>query len=277
MERDAKQPIVGRCALWINDLDLGKSYWILLLTNYGIYDEENEYIQSLLNKAEKSTSIIPNPLQRLQKSRLEVTIEFFLWLYREDEELCFDILKFIYEDFKDDDEAPEPYAYVDKLEDFQESSDFPEVDLDQIVPATPKAFEDGDELDFYYQTKNKISRATKQVFIIDAYANEEVIWYLKETSEDVEKRILTQGKKEGLRNAAEKLVSNSNHRIEVRRSGKCHDRLIFVDDQCFVVGDSLHAAGSKPMYAVEFDVTEQFRQPWEQMWEGSQEYAVFED
>ncbi|AJF28038.1 hypothetical protein SG26_20025 (plasmid) [Haloarcula sp. CBA1115] len=277
MERDAKQPILGRCALWINDLDLSKSYWILLLTNYGIYDEENEHIQNLLNKAEKSSSIILSSLQRLQKSRLEVTLEFFMWLYHEDEELCFEILKYIYQDFKDDDEVPEPYAYVDELEDLKEGGDFPQVDLDQIVPATPKAFEDGDELEFYYQTKNKVSRATEEVFIIDAYANEEVIWYLKETSEDIEKRILTQGKKEGLSNAAEKLVSNSNHRIEVRRNGKCHDRLIFVDDQCFAIGDSLHAAGTKPMYAVKFGASEKFRQPWEQMWEQSQEYAVFED
>ncbi|MDT3437313.1 hypothetical protein [Haloarcula sp. 1CSR25-25] len=107
--------------------------------------------------------------------------------------------------------------------------------------------------------------------------SEEVIWYLKETSEDVRKRILTQGKKENLSNASEKLVSNTNHRIEVRRNAECHDRLIFVDDQCYAIGDSLPAAGSKPMYAVKFDATERFCQPWEQMWEQSQEFEVFED
>lgn len=277
MERDAKQAILGRSALWINDLYLSKSYWILLLTNYGIYDSENKHIQNLLNKVTKSNSIISNPFQHLQKNRLETTLEFFIWLYSEDEELCFDILNYIYEDFKDDDGVPEPYAYVDRLEDLDEGGDVPEIDLDEIVPATPKAFEAGDELEFYYQTKNSVSRAIEEVFIIDAYANDEVIWYLKETSEDVEKRILTQGKKEKLSNAAEKLVSNSNHRIEVRRNGECHDRLIFVDDQCFAIGDSLHAAGTKPMYAVKFTSSEKFRQPWEQMWEESQEYAVFED
>jgi len=277
MDRDAKQPILGRCALWINDLNLSKSHWLLLLTDYGIYDEENEYIQNILSKAEQSTSILPNALNRYQKNELEITLEFFMWLYREDEELCFDILKSIYEDFKNEDEAPEPYAYVDELEDMQEGKDFPEVELDQIVPATPKVFEHGDELEFYHQTKNNISEATEEVFIIDGYANDEVIWYLKETSEDIRKRILTQGQKEDLSNAAQKLVSSSSHRIEVRRNGKCHDRLIFIDNKCFAIGDSLHAAGTKPMYAVQFDATEEFRQPWERMWKESQEYAVFED
>lgn len=276
MERDAKQPILGRSALWVSDLNLSKSYWILLLTNFGIYDEENEFIQKLLNKAERSTSLIPNPFQSLKKNRLEVTLDFFMWLYNEDAELCFDILKYIYDDYKDKDEAPEPYAYVDELEDLKDG-DAPEVNLDEIVPATPKAFESGTELEVYQQIKNNLSQVDEEIFIIDAYANEEVIWYLKDTSEDVGKRILTQGKKEELSRAAEKLVSNSNHRIEVRRNADCHDRLIFVDDQCFVLGDSIHAAGTKPVYAVKFSATKRFRQPWEQMWVESEEFAVFED
>jgi len=277
MDRDPKQPIIGRCSLWINDIELSKSYWILLLTDYGIYDNENEYIQKVLNQADQSNSLIPNPFRDIQGTRLEATLEFFMWLYREDKELCFKILKIIYEDFKDDEDVPEPYAYVDELENLEEGGGFPEVNLDDIVPATPRVYNSGDELEFYYQTKNIVSQATDEVFIIDAYANEDVIMYLNETSESVKKRILTQGKKEGLSNAAEKLVSNSDHRIEVRRNGKCHDRLIFVDDKCFAVGDSLHAAGTKPMYVVKFDATEKFCKPWDRMWENSQEYRVFED
>jgi len=285
MERDTKQPILGRSALWISDLDLEKSYWLLLLTHHGIYDSENEYIQNLLNKAEKSGSSAPLAPQGLSmlanmfsnsKSRLTVTLEFFTWLYEEDEDLCFKMLKYIYDEFKDDEDAPEPYEYVDQLENI-ESGELPDIDLDEIVPATPKVYNGGEELEFYYQTKNRVSRASDEVFIIDAYANEEVIMYLKETSESVDKRILTQGKKENLSQAAEKLVTNTDHRIEVRRNGECHDRLIFIDDQCFTIGDSLHAAGSKPMYAVEFDATKRFRQPWEQMWEDSEEFAIFED
>ncbi|UBF20717.1 hypothetical protein HRTV-9_gp44 [Halorubrum virus HRTV-9] len=276
MERDTKQPILGRCALWISDIRLGKTYWLLLLTHYGIYDSENEYIQNLLDKSEKRKSLIPNPFSSLSDSRVKVTLEFFIWLYEEDEELCFKVLKYIYEDFKDDDDAPEPYEYVEQLENI-ESGELPDIDIDEIVPATPKVYNGGDELEFYYQTKNRVSRASDEVFIIDAYANEEVIMYLNETSEKVTKRILTQGKKENLGQAAEKLVTNTDHRIEVRRNGECHDRLIFIDDQCFTIGDSLHAAGSKPMYAVEFDATKRFRQPWEQMWEDSEEFAIFED
>lgn len=277
MKRDPKQLILGRCALWIRDLNLNKSYWILLFTTYGIYDEGNEYIQEVLDKAEESTSFLPNPFQSHKQDRLEAILEFFIWLYREDEELCFNVLKYIYENFKDDDDKPDPYEYVDELKEINSDDDFPNIDFDEIVPATPQTFESGSELEFYYQTKDRVSRASDEVFIIDAYANEEAILYLKETSEDVEKRILTQGEKESLSNAAQKLVLNSNHRIEVRRNGECHDRLIFIDGQCFAVGDSLHAAGTKPMYVVEFDATETFRRPWEAMWESSEEYAVFED
>lgn len=277
MERDPKQPILGRCALWINDLDLAKSYWILLLTNYGIYDPENEYIKEILERSEESTSLIPNPFEPLNKSQTQVTLDFFIWLYDEDQDLCFRILKHVYDDFKNEDDVPDPYKYIDELENLGESENFPELDLDEIVPATPRVFDSGDELNFYYQAKDRISQADERVFIIDAYADEEAIWYLKETSEDVEKRILTQGKKDKLSNAAKKFVSSSDHRVEIRRNGNCHDRLIFIDEKCFAVGDSLHAAGSKPMYAVEFNATEKFCQPWEQMWAESEKYAVFED
>lgn len=284
MERDTKQPILGQSALWISDLDLPKSYWILLLTNHGIYDSENKHIQKLLDKAEKSEGVNPAALSLSMfakafsnsKSRLTVTLEFFMWLYEEDEELCFKILKYIYDDFKDDDDAREPYKYVDQLENI-DSGEAPDIDMEEIVPATPKVYDGGEELRFYYQTKNRVSDATDEVFIIDAYANEEVIMYLSETSEDVTKRILTNGKKEGLTKAAKKLVSNTDHRIEVRRNGECHDRLIFIDDQCFAIGDSIHAAGSKPMYAIEFGATDRFRQTWEQMWTESQRFATFED
>ena len=280
MEQDPKQPIVGQFALWANDLDLPRSYWLLLLTNYGLYDSENTHIQRLLKRAESGLDI-PSMMGSImgKRSQLEVTLDFFIWLYEEDETVCFRIMRYIYDDFKDDDEAPDPYSHVDRLEDMEEgdgNGELPGIDPNDFVPATPRVFGSDQEVEFYVRTKNRVAQASEEVFIIDAYADEESIMYLKQAPEDIDKRILTQGRKEDLTDAAKKLVQHSDHRIEVRRSSKSHDRLLFVDNQCFAVGNSLHAAGSDPTYVVEFESTEKFRQPWEEVWDDAEEYAIFE-
>lgn len=280
MEQDPNQPIVGRFSLWVSDINPGKSYWRLLLLDYGIYNSDNDKIQKLLNKHEKAKSLtaLTNPLAGMfTRSRSDVTLDFFLWLYTEDKQLCFDIMKHIYEDFKDDKDTPDPYQYVDKLEEYEAGGQYPDLDINDIVHATPQVVGDKAEFEFYQRLHPHFENATDEAFIVDSYVNEEVFeLYLGETSPDVEKRILMKQPQGNFDAVAEKFVKDSNHRVEVRKHPECHDRLLFVDDQCFVVGISIKDAGRKPTYLVEFDSVETFREPWEELWEDAEEYKVFE-
>lgn len=281
MEQDPNQPIVGRFSLWVSDINLGKSYWRLLLLDYGIYDLDNDKIEELLSKHEKAKSrtALTNTLAGMlpTRSRVDVTLDFFLWLYTQDKQLCFDIMKHIYEDFKDDEDAPDPYQHVDELEDYETGGQYPDVDIDDIVHAIPQVVGNNAEFEFYQRLHPRFETATEEAFIVDSYVNEEVFeLYLSETAPDVEKRILTKQPQGNFDAVAEKFVKNNNHRVEVREHPECHDRLLFVDDQCFAVGISIKDAGRKPTYLVEFDSVEKFREPWEELWVDAKQYRVFE-
>lgn len=88
MKQDHNQPIVGRFSLWVSDIEPGALYWRLLLLEYGIYDSENNKIAELLKKYKKGNSFnaLTSPLVGVfpERSRVDVTLDFFLWLYFED-------------------------------------------------------------------------------------------------------------------------------------------------------------------------------------------------
>lgn len=277
MERNPDQTIVGRFSLWVSDIDPSKSYWLLVLTDYGIYDPENPKITELINKYTSNSALEGITRMMETKSRLEVTLEFFLWVYSEDKELCFEIMKHIYEDFKDEDETPEPYEYVEKLEEFEKGEDYPDLDLDNMVHATPQVVGNDEEFEFYQRLHPHFESATERVFIVDSYVDEEVFeLYLSKTSPDVEKRILTQATQGEFEAVAEKFAKRSDHSVEVRIHPQCHDRLLFVDDRCFAVGTSIKDAGWKPTYIVEFEAVDYFREPWNDLWNEAEQHEVYE-
>lgn len=281
MRQDPNQPIVGRFSLWAADISPSRSYWRLLLLDYGIYDPDNDKIERLLTKHEKTKTLsaFTNPLRGMfpTRSRGDVTLDFFLWLYTEDKQLCFDIMKHIYEDFKNDEDAPDPYQHVEELEEYETGGQYPDVDIDDVVHATPQVVGDNAEFEFYQLLHPHFENASEEAFIVDSYIDEEVFdLYLTETDPDVKKRILTKQPQSNFDAVAEKFVKNNNHRVEVRKHPECHDRLLFVDNQCFAVGISIKDAGQKPTYFVEFDSVEKFREPWEELWEDSEQYNIFE-
>lgn len=276
MDQDPNQPIVGRFSLWVSDIKPAKTYWYLLLLDYGIYDPENEKIEKLLNKHEK-TNPFATISEMFTRSRLDVTLDFFLWLYTEDKQICFDIMKHIYEDFKDDDDVPDPYQYVDILEDYKKGGQYPDVDINDMVHAIPQVIGDDAEFEFYKRLHPHFEKATEEVFIVDSYVDEELFQlYFSQTSPDVKKRILTKKTQGHFDAVAEKFTKNNDHRVEVRLHPECHDRLLFIDDRCFAVGISIKDAGRKPTYLVEFESMENFREPWEELWKEADQSDVYE-
>lgn len=186
-------------------------------------------------------------------------------------------MKHVYEDFKDNEDAPDPYDYVDKLEEYESDGQYPDLDINDIVHAIPQVVGNNAEFEFYQRLHPHFQSANDEVFIVDSYVDEELFdLYLVETAHDVEKRILTKQPQGNFDAVAEKFVKNNNQRVEVRVHPECHDRLLFIDDQCFAVGISIKDAGRKPTYLVEFDSGERFREPWETLWKNAEQYKIFE-
>lgn len=282
MERHPEQAIVGQFSRWICDVNPSRTYWLLTLTNHGIYDAENDTMQELVKKYSQSAAgISMGAITKVLggKSKLEATLEFFLWLYTEDEAICFEVMKDIYEDFHDDEDVPDPAAPVEKLAEFdpERNGGYPDVGTEDLVQLSAQVVEEGGEFRFYQYISNHAESVTDEIFIVDPYVDKEAIrLYLADTSADVKKRILTDDPEGNFDDVAEKFVNQTEHRIEVRSTPKCHDRLIFIDDRCFLVGISIKDAGRNPNYVVDFESVEHFRKPWEELWHEADTYRVFE-
>jgi len=282
MERKPEQAIIGQFSRWISDVNPNRSYWLLVLTNHGIYDAENSKIQNLLQKhGETPLAQIVSGARILSRSktRLDATLEFFLWLYTEDEAICFEVMKRVYNDFHDDEDVSDPYSPVEKLKEFDPSDNghHPDVSDEEIVSLSTQVVGEGDEFAFYRYVANYIADAKDGVFLIDPYVDKEAIrLYLADIPAGVEKRILTADPEGNFDSVAEKFVQGTDRRVEVRTTPKCHDRLLFVDDHCFLVGISIKDAGRNPTYVADFKAVGRFREPWEELWDEADVYRIFE-
>jgi hypothetical protein len=282
MERKPEQAIIGQFSLWISDVNPKRSYWLLVLTNHGIYDAENSKIQKLLQKhGETPLSRIVSGASILSpsKTRLDATLDFFLWLYTEDEAICFEVMKRVYDDFHNDEDVPEPDSTVKKLEEFDpsDSGHYPDISDEELVSLSTQVVGEGGEFAFYRYVADHIADAQDEVFLIDPYVDKEAIrLYLADIPAGVEKRILTAEPQGNFDSVVRKFVQETDHRVEVRATPKCHDRLLFVDDHCFLVGISIKDAGRNPTYVADFKAVGRFRDPWEELWDEADIYRIFE-
>lgn len=120
---------------------------------------------------------------------------------------------------------------------------------------------------FYKDFKKKISRAETEVFLVDSYVNEDVLeLYVENLNEDVDIRILTKQPKNNFEKVAKKLDNERSSKFEVRTHETVHDRLVFIDGQCFVMGQSVKDAGKKPTYMVEVESYKAFKKEFEDLW-----------
>jgi len=78
-------------------------------------------------------------------------------------------------------------------------------------------------------------------------------------------RVLTNQVSEPLRVVAEKYAKGA--RLELRSSKDVHDRVVFADDRCWVIGQSIKdAARKKPTYIVEHSGAATMRNIYEGIW-----------
>jgi hypothetical protein len=128
------------------------------------------------------------------------------------------------------------------------------------------AYEPGDEYRFYRDLKTIVGFAARELLVIDNYLDTQLFdVYMESVNPSVAVRVLTNQISEALRLVAEKCAKRG--KFELRSSTDAHDRVIFADDRCWVVGQSIKdAAKKKPTYIVEHSGAMTMRGIYEPIW-----------
>lgn len=137
-----------------------------------------------------------------------------------------------------------------------------------------QAFGPGEVYDFFKALNAAVASATKSVFIVDPFLDEQVFdAYLSSVPASVGVRLLAHKHGGTLKPALQKYVAQHGVAIEVRISHEFHDRVLFIDElSCWVIGQSLKdAAKSMPTYIVplSIDVAQLKLQHNERVWSGA--------
>ena len=125
-------------------------------------------------------------------------------------------------------------------------------DLELQVPKKEQvAFAAGEVYDFFRELNQVIESAEVSIFVVDPYLDHTVFdHYLNSRKKNVRVRLLLNKNANDVKAASEKYIQQHGNVLELRRSPKIHDRVIFIDGfVCWVVGQSLKdAAKAKPTY-----------------------------
>ena len=171
---------------------------------------------------------------------------------------------------------------IDKML-FEAGIELPWADL-RLAPvvyqADEKVYRKGEVYDFYKDVRDISQHANNEVFFLEPYPDEEILnLHLEKIPEGVKIRILTnkphksnakaQQSFENFVAIARKFKAKPGVAFEVRESGDCHDRIFFVDGECWVMGQSLKDAGKKPTYLIKIESSAVFRKVFDDLWSES--------
>ena len=140
-----------------------------------------------------------------------------------------------------------------------------------IVSKDEKVYEKGHLYDFYHDILEITQKAKVEVLLVDAYADEESInLYFDKLPSPVKMGILTNTPQGNFLTVAKKFKMKPNVNFEVRRHNDCHDRLYFVDNSCWVIGQSIKDAAKKPTYLVRIESADLFKNVFKDLWDKGQ-------
>ena len=133
-------------------------------------------------------------------------------------------------------------------------------------PEIKGTYEPGDEYAFYRDLKGVLTAAQQEVFIIDNYLNTEIFeLYADVIPRGVSVRMLTDQSRGNLIAVAQKYATRG--KFELRSSQDVHDRVVFVDGRCWVIGQSIKdAAKKKPTYMIEHENPGRMQPIYESVW-----------
>ena len=153
-------------------------------------------------------------------------------------------------------------------------------DLELEVP-TERAisFGTGAVYDFFRALNRVIESAEKSIFIIDPYLDRTVFEnYLVSRPNNVSGRLLLNRNAETVLPAASKYNDQHGGVVELRKSKKIHDRVVFIDGYvCWVIGQSIKdAAKAKPTYLVPLppDVVQDKLSSYEEIWLSAEKLEI---
>jgi len=133
-----------------------------------------------------------------------------------------------------------------------------------------KVYPKGHIYDFYKDIRDITKDAKNEVFVIDSYVDEELFnLYLEKIPVGVRIRILTNSPQGNFVTVAKKFKMKPDVDFEVRQSKDCHDRLFFIDNECWVMGQSVKDAGKKPTYLVKIEAYDLFREVFNDLWKNA--------
>jgi len=133
-----------------------------------------------------------------------------------------------------------------------------------------KAYEKGQIYDFYKDIREITQSAKNEVFLVDSYVAEEALdLYLDKIPSDIKIRILTNKPQGNFLSVAHKFKTKPSVNFEVRQNKDCHDRLYFVDNACWIIGQSIKDVGKKPTYLIKIESHDIFRLVFENLWKAS--------
>ena len=125
-----------------------------------------------------------------------------------------------------------------------------------------KIYKSGQQYNVYQDLRNILSKAKKQVFIIDAYPDVSLYHlYVDSIPSHVPIKILTNHPPQNFITVGTMLSQQRNLRIQ--NSPHVHDRYIFVDDKSWMIGSSIKdAAKKKPTTLVKLEGTKELYSLW---------------
>jgi len=136
---------------------------------------------------------------------------------------------------------------IGSLEKVLESEQVP---LEAIYPG-------GTPYDAYKDIRDELTAATRKLIIVDPYVDSTLFNMLENVQPGVEIQVLTRKMQGDFQLAGQKFKEQREKAqqgtLEVRKSGKLHDRFIVADDKFFHLGASIKDAGTKMCAMSEFE------------------------
>lgn len=146
------------------------------------------------------------------------------------------------------------------------SSSLAELEMLMPEPEITGAYDAGQDYQFYKDLKVIVALAANDLFVVDNYLDAQLFdVYMERLSSSVYVQVLTNKVNDALRSVAEKFARRGA--FELRSSRDVHDRVVFADSRCWVIGQSIKdAANKKPTYIVEHSGSGTMRAIYTSIW-----------
>lgn len=125
-----------------------------------------------------------------------------------------------------------------------------------------KIYASGQQYNVYKDLKEMVKKSKKEIFIIDAYPDASLFdLYVDSIPKMVSIKILTKNPPNSFKTVG--IMLTQQRTLEIVDSQHVHDRYVFIDEECWMIGSSIKdAAKKKPTVLVKLDGGKALYQMW---------------